>query len=132
MVLQFRLAYPPRAGGGNDGKRKMRRGLRRRRRRRSSRNSRNWVKNDPDAKDLDGLSTVTGAAAPPGASTHGPAAEAFLEGTEYDAETEDAAEASETAAAATAARVRPPRPADWGTLTIDQRKNWKKQGGKPC
>ena len=38
--------------------------------------------------------------APPGATTHGPAAEALIEGAEYDAETEDAAEASEAAAAA--------------------------------
>jgi len=42
----------------------------------------------------------------------GPAAEALLEGAEYDAETGDAAEASE-AAAVTTARVRPPRPTDW-------------------
>ena len=33
-------------------------------------------------------------------TTHGPAAEALLEGDECDAETEDAAEASEAAAAA--------------------------------
>ena len=39
----------------------------------------------------------TGAAAPSGAAMHGPAAEALLEGAEYDAEAEYAAEASEAA-----------------------------------
>jgi len=44
--------------------------------------------------DLDGLSTAAGAAVSLGATTHGPAAEALLEGAEYGAETENAAEAS--------------------------------------
>ena len=58
----------------------------------------------------------------------GQAADALLKGAEYDdAETEDAAGASETAAA----RVRPPRPADWGTTKRSQRKYWKKRGGRP-
>jgi len=65
----------------------------------NSRNSRNWVK-----------------------KLHGPALEALLEGAEYDAETEDAAEASEAAATA---RVRPPKPADWGTIARCRRKFWK-------
>jgi len=50
--------------------------------------------------DLDDLSTAAGVAEPPGATTHGPAAKALLEGAEYDAEQGDAAEASESAAAA--------------------------------
>ena len=44
------------------------------------------------------------------APTHGPAAETLHEGAEYDAETGDAAEAPEAAAAA---GVRPPRPSNW-------------------
>jgi len=56
----------------------------------------------------------------PGATTHVPAAEALLEGVEFDAETGDAAEASE-AAAAVAARLRPPRPADWGFMNRYER-----------
>jgi len=44
-----------------------------------------------EAMDLDGSSTAAGAAAPPGAPTHGPAADVALEGAEYDAETGDAA-----------------------------------------
>jgi len=40
-----------------------------------------------------------------------------------------AAEASEAAAAA---GVRPPRPSNWEAMTRDQRKNWKKRGGKRC
>jgi len=79
------------------------------------------------ARDLAGLSTAAAAAAPPQATTHGPTAEALLEGEKYGAETEDAAEAS---GAAAAARLRPPRPADWVTMTRGQRKNWKKRGGK--
>ena len=47
----------------------------------------------------------------PGATTHVPAAEAILDGAEYEAETEHAAGASE----ALAARVRPPGLVDWGT-----------------
>jgi len=43
--------------------------------------------------DHDGFSSATGAAASPGATTRGPVAEALLEGAEYDAETEDSAEA---------------------------------------
>ena len=43
--------------------------------------------NSGEAMNLDGLSTVAEAAASPGAATHGPAAEALLEGAEYDAET---------------------------------------------
>ena len=82
------------------------------------------------AMDLDGLSTATATAAPPRAAIHGPAAEALQDGAEYDAETDDAAEASESEAAA-AARVRPPRPSNWGTMTRVQRKMWKKQGGRP-
>jgi len=66
-----------------------------------------------------------GSSAPkPLATTHGPAVEAFLERAEYDAETEDAAEASEAAAAA-AARVRLPRPSNWGDMSRKQRQNWK-------
>jgi len=52
--------------------------------------------------------------APPGATTQGPAAEALLEGAAHDAETEDAAEALEAAAAV---RVKPPRPSNWSTMT---------------
>ena len=89
-----------------------------------------------EAMDLDGISTAAGPAAPPGATTHGPAAEALqlqtaVEGAEYDAETEDGAEVSEAPVAATAAvGIRPPRPADWGTLTRVQKANGKKHGGK--
>ena len=54
------------------------------------------------------------------ATTQGPAAEALLEGAEYDAETEDGAEASEEAVAA-AARVWPPRPSNWGDMSRRQR-----------
>jgi len=57
------------------------------------------------------------------------AAEALLEGAEYDAETENAAKDSEAAAAA--ARVRLPRPSNWNTMTRGQRRNWNQQGGKP-
>ena len=80
-----------------------------------------------EAIDLDGLSTAAGAAAPPLAPTHGPAAETLHEGPEYDAETGDAAEAS---GAAAAAGVRPPRPSNWGTLTKKQKKNWFHRHGK--
>jgi len=73
--------------------------------------------------DLDGLSTAAGAAASPGATTNGPTAEAFLEGAEYDAETEDAAEALEATAAAAAAQVRPPGLSSWGAMTKKQKKN---------
>ena len=66
---------------------------------------------------------------PPPAPTHGPAAEALLEGAGYDTETEDAAGASEAAAAA-AARVRPPRPSNWGTMTKNQKTNWRARHGK--
>jgi len=52
---------------------------------------------------------------------HGPAAEALLEGAEYDAETEDMAGASE---AAEAAGVRPPRPSNRSATTKKQKKNW--------
>ena len=73
--------------------------------------------------NLDGLSTAAGAAPSPGATTHGPAAEALLKGAEYDAETEDAAEALEATAAAAAAQVRPPGLSSWGTMTKKQKKN---------
>ena len=56
----------------------------------SSRSSKSWVKTDGQA--------TFGSVAPP--ETHGPAAEALLEGAEYDAETEDSAGASKAAAAA--------------------------------
>jgi len=59
--------------------------------------------------DLDSFSTAAGAAAPPLAPTHGPAAGTLHEGAEYDMETGNAAEAP---VAAAAAGVRPPRPAD--------------------
>jgi len=52
---------------------------------------------------------------------HGPAAEALLEGTKYDAETEDMAGSSEAAAAA---GVRPPRPNNRSAPTKKQKKNW--------
>jgi len=39
------------------------------------------------------------------------------------------AAAAETAG--TAAGVRPPRPANWGTRTREQRRNWNQQGGRP-
>ena len=64
---------------------------------------------------------------PPLAPTHGPAAEALLEGAEHDAETEDLAGASEAAAAE---GVRPPRPRNWEAMTRKARKNWKQQGGR--
>jgi len=69
--------------------------------------------------DLDGLYTAASTAVPLRATTHGPAAETLLDGAEYDAETEDAAGASEAAAA----RVRPPRPSNWGAMTQSQKKN---------
>jgi len=78
-----------------------------------------------------------GPEAPP-ATTHGPAAEMLYEGAECDVDMGNAAEASATTATA-AARVRPPRPANWGTMTKPsnwgamsgtQRKNWYRQGGK--
>jgi len=81
------------------------------------------------AMDLDGFTTAAEAVAPPGATTHGPAAEALLKGAEYDAETKDVAEASKAAAAA--ARVRPPRPSNWGDMSRSQRQNWKLRGGRP-
>ena len=74
-----------------------------------------------EAMDLDGFSTAAGAAAPPLAPTHGPAAETLHEGAEYDTETGGAAEASEAAAAA---GVRPPRPSNWGTMTKAQKMHW--------
>ena len=70
-----------------------------------------------EAMELDGLSTVTGAVAL--APTHEPAAETLDEAGEFDAETGDA---PETPVAAAAAGLRPPRPADWGTMTRGQRK----------
>ena len=67
------------------------------------------------------VATAAGGAAEDGtgaapATTHGPAAEALLEEAEYDLETEGAVKASEAAAAA---RVRPPRPNNWGAMTKD-------------
>ena len=61
--------------------------------------------------------------ASPGATMHGPAAEALLEGAEYDAETGDIAGASEAAAAG----VRPPRPSNWGSMTKHQKVNWRRR-----
>jgi len=63
------------------------------------------------------------------ATTHGPAAEAPLDGAEYDAETEDAAEAPEAETAA-AARVRSPRPSNWGAITKTQKRHWFHRHGK--
>ena len=37
-----------------------------------------------------------------------------------------------TAAETAAGAQRPPRPANWDTMTRGQRKYWKQQGGKPC
>ena len=82
------------------------------------------------AIDPDGFTTAVGAVEPPGATTHGPAAEALLEEAEYDAETEDAAVASEAEAAA-AALVRPPRPSNWGDMSRGQRQSWKPRAGRP-
>jgi len=65
----------------------------------------------------------------PGATTHGPAAEALLEGAEYGVEKKNAAEASEAAAAA-AARVQPPRQSNWGTMANLQKKTWFYRHGK--
>ena len=53
--------------------------------------------------------------APP-AALHGPAAEVLYEGAEFDVDMGNAAEAL-AATAAAAARVRLPRPANWGTTT---------------
>ena len=77
------------------------------------------------AMDLDGLSTTAGAAAPPLAPTHGPAAVFLHEGAQYDKETEDAAPE-----AAAAARVRPLRPSSWVAMTKVKKRHWYKQGGK--
>ena len=81
-----------------------------------------------EAMDFDGFTAVADAAAPPVAAAHGTAAEALLEGAEYDAETEDAARVVE---AATAARARPPRPANWETMTRGHREHWKQRGWRP-
>jgi len=70
-----------------------------------------------EAMDLGSLPAAAEAAASPEATTHGPAAEELLDGAEYDAETENKARASEAAAA----RVRPPRPSNWGTMTKVQK-----------
>jgi len=79
---------------------------------------------------LNGLSkAAAGAAAAPGTTTHGPAAEALLEEAEYDVETEGAAEAPEAAAAATG--VRPPRRSNWGDMSRRQRHKWKLRAGRP-
>jgi len=97
-----------------------------RRRRRSRRNSRNHARAEGDH----GRSHEAGHVSCPGAeapTTNGPAAEALLEGAEYDAETEDAAESSEAAAAA---RVRPPKPSNWGAMSGTQRKNWEHITGR--
>ena len=100
-------------------------------------NQRNIVNPDPTAGstggglgagDLDGLSAAAGAAAPPLAPTHGPAAEALQEGAECDAETEDMAGASEAAAAAGGW---PPRPTNWESMSKNQKKTWRKHGGRP-
>ena len=72
--------------------------------------------------DIYGLSTAAATVAPPRATTHGPAAGALLDGAEYDTETEDAAGASEAVAAA-AARVRPPRPSNWESMSKNQKKS---------
>ena len=61
----------------------------------------------------------------------GPAAGMFFEGAECEVDMGNAAEASATTAAAAAAGVRPPRPANWVTMTRAQRKYWKQHGGKP-
>ena len=55
------------------------------------------------------------------------AAEELLELAEYDAETEDAAEASE----AEAARGQPPRPSNWVSMSKNQKKTWRKHGRRP-
>ena len=57
-----------------------------------------------------------------GAAEDGPgaAAEALLEGAEYDTETEDAAEASEAEAVV---GVRPPRPSNWESMSKYQKKS---------
>ena len=73
-----------------------------------------------EAVDPDGLSTAVGAVASPGTAMQRPAAEAHLEGAEYDAETEDMTGSSKAAAAA---GVRPPRPNNWGATTKKQKKN---------
>ena len=82
--------------------------------------------------NLDGFTTAVGAVALPGATTRGPAEEAPLEEAECGAEAGDAVEAPETAVAvaAAAARVRPPRPSNWGAMTKDQKRHWCKRGGK--
>jgi len=79
--------------------------------------------------DLDGLSTTAGAAAPTGPNMHKPPTDKVKEGAEYDTKTEDATGASESAAAA-AARVRPPRPADWVAMTKAQRESWRKHASR--
>jgi len=81
------------------------------------------------ARAVAGGAAEDGPGAPP-ATTHGPSAEVLCEGAECDVGMGNAAEASEAAAVA-AAQVRPPRPADWGTMTRGQRKYWKRQGGRP-
>jgi hypothetical protein len=58
---------------------------------------------------------------------YGPAAEALLDGAEYDAETEDAAGCSDAAAAA---GMRQPKPSHWGSISSNQQKNWYRWEGK--
>jgi len=72
--------------------------------------------------------TVAGGAAEDGlgaplATTHGPPAKILNEGAGCNADIGNAAEAP-VAAAAAAVRVRPPRPANWGTMTRVQRRKW--------
>ena len=67
----------------------------------------------------------------PLAITHGPAAEVLYEGTEYDVDMGNAAEASEATAAA-AVGVRPTLPREeWDKMPrSQQRKSWMMRGGR--
>ena len=80
-----------------------------------------------EAIDLDGLSTAAGAAALPGVTMYGPAAEALLEGAEYGAETEGVAGSSDAAAAARMRRRRREcgRQDKWIGWQREQREQWK-------
>ena len=68
----------------------------------------------------DGPGAVEDGPGAPPVTTHGPAAEVLYEGAECDVDMGNAAGASATTAAA-AARVRPPRPVNWSTMTRGQR-----------
>jgi len=82
-----------------------------------------------EAIDLDGISTAAGAAASPGATTHGPSVEVLCEGAQCNVDMGNAAEA-QAATAAAAAGVRPPKSSNWSAMSKMQKRNWFQRHGE--